>query len=312
MRLILNLLIIILFTSCGQKQLQVKIIEDGILPHPPSASGITINKHGIFAIGDNVNYLYLLNNQLKMISKQPLTQLEEDTFGIIPKMIKPDFEAIESLEDQNSMLIFGSGSISPTRDMLIQVDLDANNINTYSLTPFYQKLKNTEELKNKELNIEALAIHADEMYLFNRGSNHIIEFSVKAFFSALKQNTAFPTPKFYKIELPLLNGNQASFSGATIHNDSKTILFTASVESTPNAIDDGEILGSFVGILPIAKLKNGAKPKCKTLIINNNTLKTKVESITIFDVISMHKMIVYLVSDSDGGQSAFFKVLLEW
>ncbi|MFD1552200.1 hypothetical protein DNU06_00110 [Putridiphycobacter roseus] len=310
MKLLLLLFFGLYFTSCSKSSLGIKIIAKGTLENPASASGITHNEHGIFAIGDNVNYLFELDSHLNMLNKQALTNLPVDSNGVIPKVKKPDFEAIESMADQ--LYIFGSGSISPTRDHLICVDLLTKKMTSYSMTRFYQFLKSSPFLQNVALNIEALAISGTDFYLFNRGSNHIIQFSYPSFLKAIQSNSPFPTPSFYKINLPILNGSAAGFSGATIDTKSNTILFTASMENTSNAIDDGEILGSFVGVLPLTELKNNANPICKLLTSDQGTLKTKIESISISKRISPKKLRAVLVSDGDGIPSEFYQIELSW
>ncbi|RZL09768.1 MAG: hypothetical protein EOO62_13750 [Hymenobacter sp.] len=51
-------------------------------------------------------------------------------------------------------------------------------------------------------------------------------------------------------ELPVLEGYAAGFSGATFVDNK--LLVTASVEATADAVADGAVLGSFVGVVDLA------------------------------------------------------------
>ena len=84
------------------------------------------------------------------------------------------------------------------------------------------------------------------------------------------------------------------------------IVATAAVEQTLNTYDDGAVLGSFILVL---------SPEGKILYTHliqdskGQTLAIKVEGITWLESTSDGEVFL-LVTDSDGGDSEVFKILL--
>ncbi|MDO6518140.1 hypothetical protein Q4562_12915 [Zobellia uliginosa] len=153
----------------------------------------------------------------------------------------------------NELVAFGSGSKSPQRDVFLHIFLeDSLRIKTYNISPFYDNLRALKAMENEALNIEAVAFQKDKIYLFNRGKNIIFEFTYDDFLAYLEGSAPFPKPVLTEFSLPKINGRESGFLGATIVKDTSMILFTASVENTSNAYDDGEVWGSFIGTIPIS------------------------------------------------------------
>ncbi len=110
--------------------------------------------------------------------------------------------------------------------------------------------------------------------------------------------------------LPQINHIEAGFSGAIYLENQNKILFTASYENTDNAYNDGEILGSIIGIINI---NDGLlNPEIKTCTIPNLNNKLKVESITIENEVSNHEIKLILITDDDLGNSIFINGILKF
>src|SRR5207302_793709 len=79
-----------------------------------------------YLVGDDSPYLYCLDHDWNLLRKVPLFA-SEHTGDRIPKEQKPDLEAMSVvyLDDKPHLLIFGSGSRSPQRDVCFWVDLAA-------------------------------------------------------------------------------------------------------------------------------------------------------------------------------------------
>ncbi len=71
-----------------------------------------------------------------------------------------------------------------------------------------------------------------------------------------------PVIDFHRAYLPQIDGKEARISGVCTIDDSQ-LLFSASVEDTPDWIKDGSILGSFVGIYSLKENKSNRKPSVK-------------------------------------------------
>lgn len=279
----------------------------------PSASGIAKVDFSFYVIGDNSALLFQLNKNFEIISKKPL--LQHATDSILSKFAKPDFEAMTSLEIENKkvLLIFGSGSKSPQRDILIKVHFrERIYTTTYDLRVLYDSLRTSTQLNSDSLNIEAVATLGNSLYLFNREDNLVIEYQLDEFLNFIDSKNSLPNYKIFKINLPRLNGLSAKLSGACEIPNSKLLIVTASVEDAPNTYEDGDVKGSFIAILNIEDLKEDYEPPCVLISKNLEPLKIKVESVEVTKILSDTKLEIVLVTDSDGGDSELLVGHLTW
>ncbi len=284
--------------------MQLKLLSRKILKGIPSASGIELYKNKIYIIGDDAGWLLILDKNYKLLEKIPLLKKKKLSNKPIPKKHKPDLEAMTFIKygGENSLLIFGSGSKPTKREKLFMVYPERKHlVKQYSLTDLYVDLVG-KKIQTSSLNIEAAAANTSSIFLFHRGNiskkNIIFEYSIKEFIGfILKEKKKAPKSVFRVCRLPQINTIPAGFSGASMLDD-KRILFSASVEDTENEIDDGEILGSFIGIqntenkgLMYAALKKGPKP-----------MELKIESVCLLQSHD-NKHTLLAVTDSDGGDS---------
>jgi len=291
--------------GCNHKNLHTEITSIKEINQIPSASGIEIIEDQIFIIGDNSPWLFELNPDFEIVDKIALHKEFYRKFDIIPKPIKPDFEALTSYKekDKTKLMIFGSGSLRKTRDQLIIVEPVTRKTNQYSLTELYQHLIKTANIKAEDLNIEAAVTSNKHLYLFSRGKNISFKCLTKDFLNYVETKNEIPAFEITAYELPKLNGIEAGFSGACINKDQTKILFTASVENTKNWIADGEVTGSFIGYID---LKN---PHLKTvqLHLENKPFLSKVESVTIKKELNNNYELL-LVTDNDGATSQIITI----
>ena len=307
----LYLFLVLSLSAYLSSDMHFKIMYQKVQEALPSASGI-VKCHGFYyAIGDDAPFLFKLNDAFDIIAQYPIHPMTGDLKNVrIAKKDKPDFEALEMVSE-NEMIGFGSGSKSPERDEFVKIVIhDTVSVKKYKLTAFYNALKNMEILKDSELNIEAATYSNEVLYLFNRRKNVVFSVNYKDFLAFLENNAAFPVIKYTVFELPKINGIEAGFSGATISQNTGKILVTSSVENTDNAYDDGEILGSFIGVISLENTE--IKSPIYWIPVNNQDKPLKVESITIDREISERELAVVLTTDSDGGQSIFLKGNLTW
>ncbi|MDQ7916484.1 hypothetical protein RBU60_02770 [Mesonia sp. MT50] len=289
-------------------ELNIEIESWQILKNVPSASGIVKVKEGFYVIGDDSPYVFHIDQNFDLLSTTPIYSSEKVQEDTIPKIDKPDFEAMEMISE-TQMLVFGSGSKFPERDVCVLVELGKEvRYTNYDISLFYHHLRNLTLMQGYELNIEALALNGDSLHLFNRGRNIIFSFSYKDFISYCKTGTDFPIPKTKLFSLPKINTLEAGFSGATTFKFKKKpyFIFTASIEDTPNAYEDGEVLGSFIGVIEI---KNG-EIATDFLVkkIPNPRFPLKVESVIVDKIISETQTDLVLVTDNDGAASEILKV----
>lgn len=279
---------------------EVKSVE--ILNNIPSASGIVKVEDGYYVVGDDSPFLFSLDQNFREVSRIKIFSEENLAGDRIAKIHKPDFEAMEKIND-SEIAIFGSGSKSPKRDYFVRVLLTEEvEVKSQLITNFYNHLKNLHIFRDTELNIEAAAEYNGELFLFNRKKNLIISFNYKNFVAHIEENLAEPEIQIKEVKLPAIKVIEAGFSGATAFPDKPLLIFTASVEDTDNAYDDGEILGSLIGLLDMesGELLHDMLPIHPP---DQNEKPLKVESVTIEKVVSENELELILTTDSDGGDS---------
>lgn len=277
----------------------------------PSASGIEIIDGKIFVMGDNSPWIYQLDHNYNIINTIEVYPFQNLENGTITKKLKPDFEAATTIEwnNESALLMIGSGSLSPTRDIALVVFLNSQKPTlTFSLTYLYKTLKQTAQLKDEDLNIEAATTNDNDLLLFNRGKNIILKYNITDFKDHLINHSPPPSPVIYRFNLPQIKNIMAGFSGACTFNDE--IFFTASVENTNDWINDGEVLGSFIGKINISSLSENNTPASIPIQENNTMLPIKVESIVHYKTEGNIQHFL-MVTDSDGGNSELIEIFVK-
>lgn len=309
MRFVFTHILILFLHSNFAREMKLEIKNRTELAGVPSASGIEFYDNACYIIGDNSAWLYKCGYPFDRCEKYPIydtTNLINDT---IRKVDKPDFEAstIAFKNEKYALFIFGSGSKSPQRDVLIKLDLNnPGNIQSFSLERFYLKLK---EAGITELNIEG-AVYANEFfYLFNRADNTVIRFGYDEFDQFLQKPESNLKVTLHKFNLPLEQGLQSGFSGACLIPGTQKILFTASLEQTDNWIDDGAILGSYAGVFDLETLAEVNKADVLPVLEDGSFVKVKIESVAVKSM-SRQKLTIFMVTDSDGGVSELIEANL--
>ncbi len=301
-RTIIRGVTVLFFVACVTPDpIELTVLSRRELQGVSSASGIEMLTGAIYVIGDNSPWLFKLDGNYEIVDKVRMAPGYELVDGLIAKENKPDFEAIAAVTWQNDemLFVFGSGSKSPQRDLLVSINCSGTT-QSYSLEKFYEKMKNVTGLSRDELNIEGAVAQAGELYLFNRGANLVMRYKIKDFMAHLEGKRTSPEPTVYRFNLPSTNGIEAGFSGAAIIPGEDKIVFTASVENTSNWIDDGEILGSFVGIIDTKQLGKNPNPACVPLTNSGKLLSIKIESVLAFRRSAGNAIHLFLVTDSDG------------
>lgn len=271
----------------------------------PSASGLVKKGAHFFVIGDDSPHLFKLDSDFEPVEKTPL--FPADARDRIPKIEKADLEAMEMISEEE-ILAFGSGSLSPQRDVLFSIKPGSDiAVEKFPLTTFYSAIKELKIMEGSELNIEAAAFYEENLFLFNRRKNVIFSFSLSAFRDHLIKASPLPSLQVSDYELPKIQGIEAGFSGATITASGK-LLVTCSVEDTENAYDDGEVLGSFIGIS--SGFRNGIFEEISWTRIPSEA-PLKVESVCVERENSEASIDVVMVTDSDGADSLILKGTLE-
>jgi hypothetical protein len=304
------IVLILILQSCKKPQLKLFDLQETKIDEIPSGSGITILNDNYYVIGDDSPFLFTLTSELEIIDKLLLVDSVNLLDGRILKSEKPDLEALEIINDKE-LIIFGSGSKSPQRDVFYRIVVGNNCIiEQYDISEFYSSIKELPIMQNSELNIEGVAYYEEDIFLFNRQNNLILKYNYKELLNYFKLGKSAPIPEIKQCKLPNINNIEAGFSGAVALKNEPLIIFTASVENTNNAYDDGEILGSFIGIIDISdKDISNVIDFCE---ISSSNKKLKVESVSVENENSDRVTDIVLITDDDKGNSIILKGKLTW
>jgi hypothetical protein len=199
-------------------------------------SGLLYTQNVLFVISDSSNFLYQYDINKKLLLKFPLVKEAKEN---IEKAEKPDLESIT--QHGNQLIMLGSGS-TQKRNTMFTLDLGTDALQSQDLTALYQKLKTVGSFTNDQLNIEGAIYAHQTMLLFQRGN------------SKNSQNGTFIIPnnqedgiRFVPISLPTLDDVETTFTDAILVNDK--IYFLACAENTTSTYEDGEVLGTILGVM---------------------------------------------------------------
>jgi len=301
-------------SCCGEKVMQIKLSQPEIIQlfDISSASGIEYYNGNYYVVGDDNPWLFTLNENFKIIDKTQISSIDAIISGRTPKHIKADFESIgiDSGKDP-AIVIISSGSMVGSRDTAHVVSLgDLNNISSKNIRPLFEKIKSDLEMPaENEINIEGLVFHEDYAYLFHRGNvteNFLIRINKKELINYIVGNANLPEVDIYPFNLPDYKNVPSGFSGACLDPSGNGIIFTASMEDTNNEIDDGAVLGSYIGFIPFNGLRKG-EYTLSLLNKDSKPLAKKLESICVKTdtnkVIDKQLLNIVTVCDNDDGTS---------
>jgi hypothetical protein len=289
--------------------MKAEVINRHYLKEIPSASGIEIIGELIYIISDDSPFLFVLDKTFKIFRRISLFDYVTGTDGKIPKLKKPDLESLTtvSIGRKKYLLAVGSGSFERKRDAGFLIDLKNDEVRKISFSPFFNQLtKYLRKNSGGELNIEGSVFSNRILHFFQRGNvaGKNMVFSVQ--WKELQEAQEDISFKVHEFDLPLLLKVRAGFSGACLIPGSQEIVFTASVEQTPNVIDDGAIAGSFAGV--ISPDLSDRKIITSRITRNGKIYRRKVESIAVINKISQGEMICVAVCDQDAAYSELLEL----
>ena len=295
--------------------LYISIEKVQLLPHFPSGSAMEFFDGNIYLVGDDARHLLVMDKDYLPLLSISLFEGEEKR---IPKKEKADLEssAIIQYKGASHLLISGSASRSH-RERIYLFSLPAHKLSTFETFDtdgFTDRLK---DMGVTEVNMEGAAAVGTHLLMSNRGNknnpDNLIFVTSPDFF--LHQKTA--PVQMVKIDMPH-HDFPIGISSLCYNAAYDFLFFTASVELTENAYDDGGIGDSYLGYIKNISALLHPDNFGRTSIIRPDALVNlsetsavftgqKIESIC-FEQMEGEKMIAHLVSDNDTGESTLFKV----
>ncbi|MEN8115453.1 MAG: hypothetical protein ABFS16_00620 [Bacteroidota bacterium] len=278
----------------------------------PSGSGIIMANNEFLIVGDDTPWLFALNNN-NIVTKRSLISISgKDMPYRADKSQKLDFEDISYVEYDNNEYIFviSSGSKAVFRDTVFILDITSPNrvITKKNIRPLFDKMTETAGIVS--INIEGLTSDSETIYIAHRGNhdkNVIFSFSIASLVEYILKDGDVPQFSMQIIELPAPDNLKAGFSALEYVEELKSLLFTASLESSPDSYSDGEVLGSYIGCLSCDKPD---KMQIKMLKNSDNIpVKTKLEGITLARINEpVNTLGVVCVSDNDDGKTELLSI----
>lgn len=301
------ILILACVCSCGEKK-SLPIIK--ILDHYPSSSAVEYFNDRVYLIGDDAPYLLVLNKQLNIKDSIPLVPF---TGKRIPKEIKPDFESVALLQKdkQHILVLFGSGSLEPFRNLGWTINLKDLRKDSFSLSKLYNSLKRS---GLKEINIEGASAVGERLVLANRGhmewpENFLIITSPFSW-----EQDSIPEPVLIKLK----GSSDTVFNAVSglcysVKND--RMILSVSTENTRSSYEDGTIGKSYLWIIDSFSRKFNQAEISPSRIIDLETISSgfkghKIESVTILNEQGAFAELL-MVADNDKGNSTLLKLKIK-
>lgn len=272
----------------------------------PSGSTISYYNNQLYLMGDDAASMLILDKNFD--TQEEIKFFSSDT-PRIKKIEKADIESSEWIleNDKAKLWLFGSGSLSPQRDSAFRFDPTTKGVERIELGSIYRKLRNS---LIPELNIEAAAKVKEIFLLGSRGNlTHPQNYLIQA------SSNHLPPESFARITLLNLP-NGAGISGMSYIGQQDILLITSSIENTFNAFEDGEIGGSYLGIVYDVSAKLAGEEIKPDEWINLATLHPdftlqKIESVCTYENEEPGSVTAILVSDDDKGGTRLFRLKLK-
>lgn len=178
------------------------------------------------------------------------------------KKQKLDLEACVTVDDGATLLAFGSGSTERREKVLVVRAIGAGvpEVELVELPALYRHLRETPGFAPARLNIEGAAQVGDRLRLFSRGNgkarvgvspvNATCDLPLDALLRHLADpgRVAPPAPvDVVQYELGDLDAVPLGFTDATVAGSE--VVYSAAAEASPDAVEDGTVTGSALGVV---------------------------------------------------------------
>jgi len=299
--IICNLLagLIALMYSCGEQRPSVHLLHSTDVNFP-SASAIEYYNNKLYLFGDDATYLLVLSTNHQLLDT--ITYWKEQVERI-DKKDKPDIESSMLLQNEKGLAVVGLGSMSGEKRWSAVEYYPGDS--SVSITSYYKPQDSFPGIQ--EINIEGSAGVNNTVVLANRANmkkpdNYLV---------FQKRDSSLETRKLILPKDKIVTG----VSGLFYVKSKDILLLTASEEETNDAVSDGSIGESYLGIISnFSKKMNDTELSPDQFIklsgVDRAFVKQKVESVCV-EKEESGGLILHLVSDNDNGRSRIFKIRVE-
>ncbi|MBA3461061.1 MAG: hypothetical protein H0T46_13940 [Deltaproteobacteria bacterium] len=213
--------------------------------HVRAASGIVASPGRLIIAQDDSQFLGVVSDTVTSLTLPAVAGRRRFEVALGNKLDKIDLESIVQVDDE--LWAFGSGSL-PAREQICRVVRDVA-----TLVPGGLYAQSRDALGGA-LNIEGAARVRDELWLFHRGNTGpkdpgpaVLRFKTNAVKASLDGG---PAPQLLGVDaytLGEIEGHPLGFTDAAAVGD--RVFYLAAAEASANAIDDGAVPGSQLGVI---------------------------------------------------------------
>jgi hypothetical protein len=237
--------------------------------HVRAGSGLAWIGGALALVQDDANFVALADPATGLARAIPLPAgeggLRQFDDGRGNKRFKLDLEActvVPHADGRETLLAFGSGSAA-LRERILRIGGAAGaqpRVELREAVTFYTRLRDTADFAGSELNVEGAVWRLGRIILLNRGNgaavdgrapvNATCEIGWEELAAYLDGPGAHPPPEprsVIQYDLGEIDGHRLSFTDAL--SIGFLLLYTATAEDSPNAVDDGPVAGSALGVV---------------------------------------------------------------
>jgi hypothetical protein len=208
-----------------------------------------------------------------------------DTFSSAEgtKHLKPDVEAAVAI-GTDGVLLLGSGS-SParTRASLVRLDAGSSSFTVADLTPVYAAAAGALDIPVEQLNLEGACLVGGRLRWFQRGNAaaHIdsaaVDVNVDALLAVLTGGAgtdAVPVGAARRYDFGTVDGVALAVTDALALPGGQ-LMVSLAAEDTPNAYDDGPVVGTALGLL------DGDEVAAVAMLSTHGSAPLKIEGLAL-------------------------------
>jgi hypothetical protein len=257
------------FRVTGRVPLHYSGGADGALDRPPhvrAGSSLAWVGERLALIQDDANFLALVDPATAAVEsvtlpagKGGLRQFDDQRGN---KKHKLDLEACVTVDRGATLLAFGSGSTQRRERILVArgIGSGAPEVALVELPGFYHLLRTSPGYAPGRLNLEGVVQVGDRLRFFTRGNgkardgvkpvNATCDLPLEELLGHIGAPERFPPPTpldVTQFDLGDLDLVPLGFTDATVVGEG--VLYSAAAEASPDAVDDGEVTGSALGVI---------------------------------------------------------------
>ena len=241
--------------------------------HVRAASGLAWIGDRLAVVQDDANFIALVDPLTGLadaiaLPADPAGRRQFDD-GRGNRHHKLDLEAVTTVPaaDGPTLLAIGSGSL-PNRERIVivrGVGTAAPTVEVLPVPALFAALREEARFAGSEMNVEGLLHLGDRLRLFGRGNGAVrgdlqpIDATCDLGWEALETYLAHPDgspprpTNVVRYELGTLRGARLSFTDAALawapKHAVERVIVTATAEASPDAVRDGPVTGSVIGVI---------------------------------------------------------------